>query len=167
MAARHCWAAARASGAGAPGGVGDHARQCRIRNAPAPGFVAPKSLRLRLLNTLALRVMAAGGGARELADTPWNSVVEPSATLLTLSRWRDAWAQLRRVAIPAEDVVLLRLPSGLGILYPVLRLPLWIWKRSPWSPRRRPRRRIAPRAAIRTLASLGDSRCTTPMRDQE
>jgi len=132
------WAAAQAAGAARPA-----ASAIMLANAafgtPLPaGFVAPRSTRLRLLNALALRVMAAGGGARELSDTPWNSVVEPSATLLTLSRWRDAWAHIRRVAIPAEDVVLLRLPASLNILYPVLRLPLWVWKRSPWSPRKRP-----------------------------
>ncbi len=132
------WAAAKASGAARPAASAIMLSNAALGTPLPPGFVAPKSIRLRLLNMLALRVMAAGGGARELADTPWNSVVEPSATLLTLSRWRDAWAQVRRVAIPAEDVVLLRLPSGFGLLYPVLRLPLWIWKRSPWSPRKRP-----------------------------
>ncbi|MFA6115994.1 MAG: nucleotidyltransferase family protein [Sphingomonas sp.] len=131
------WAAAQAAGATRPAASAIMLANAAFDTPLPPGFAAPRSLRLRLLNTLALRVMAAGGGARELSETPWNSVVEPSATLLTLSRWGDAWAHIRRVAIPAEDVVLLRLPSGLGILYPVLRLPLWIWKRSPWSPRRR------------------------------
>lgn len=131
------WKAAQSAGAERPAASAIMLANAVFGTPLPPGFVPPKSIRLRLLNTLALRVMAAGGGARELADTPWNSVVEPSATLLTLSRWRDAWAQLRRVAIPAEDVVLLRLHPGLGLLYPVLRLPLWIWKRSPWSPRRR------------------------------
>lgn len=131
------WAAAQADGAARPAASAIMLANAVLGTPLPPGFVPPKSIRLRLLNKLALRVMAAGGGARELADTPWNSVVEPSATLLTLSRWRDAWAQVKRVAIPAEDVVLLRLPPGLGLLYPVLRLPLWIWKRSPWSPRRR------------------------------
>jgi hypothetical protein len=131
------WVAAQAGGAARPAASAIMLANAALGTPLPPGFIAPKSIRLRLLNTLAFRVMAAGGGARELTDTPWNSVVEPSATLLTLSRWRDAWAHVRRVAIPAEDVVLLRLPSGLGILYPMLRLPLWIWKRSPWSPRRR------------------------------
>ncbi|MDB5706782.1 MAG: hypothetical protein JWN66_3898 [Sphingomonas bacterium] len=130
------WVAARAAGAARPAASAIMLANAVFGTPLPPAFVAPRSIRLRLLNALALRVMAAGGGARELAETPWNSVVEPSATLLVLSTWRDAWAQLRRVAIPAEDVALLRLPAGLGILYPVLRLPLWIWKRTPWSPRR-------------------------------
>lgn len=132
------WAAAQAGGAARPAASAIMLANAVFGTPLPPNFVGPRSIRLNLLNALALRVMTAGGGARELADTPWNSVVEPSATLLTLSRWRDAWAHLRRIAIPAEDVALLRLPAGLGILYPVLRLPLWIWKRSPWSPRKRP-----------------------------
>ncbi|WCM29423.1 nucleotidyltransferase family protein [Sphingomonas sp. QA11] len=131
------WAAAQAGGAARPAASAIMLANAAFGTPFPPGFVPPRSLRLALLNRLALRVMAAGGGARELADTPWNSVVEPSATLLTLSRWRDAWSHVRRVAIPAEDVVLLRLPAGLSGLYPLLRLPLWIWKRSPWSPRKR------------------------------
>jgi len=132
------WAEAQARGATRPAASAIMLANAMLGTPLPPGFVPPRSTRLTLLNRLASRVMTAGGGARELADTPWNSVVEPSATLLTLSRWRDAWAQVRRVAIPAEDIVLLRLPPGLGLLYPVLRLPLWIWKRSPWSPRGRP-----------------------------
>jgi hypothetical protein len=131
------WAAAQAGGATRPAASAIMLSNAVFGTPLPPGFVAPRSIRLALLNTLALRVMTAGGGARELADTPWNSVVEPGATLLTLSSWRDAWSQIRRVAIPAEDVALLRLPTGLGLLYPLLRVPLWIWKRSPWSPRKR------------------------------
>lgn len=132
------WAAAQANGAARPAASAIMLSNAIFETPLPPGFFAPRSIRLRLLNALALRVMTAGGGARELTDTPWNSVVEPAATLLTLSSWRDGWSQVRRVAIPAEDVVLLRLPSGLGLLYPLLRVPLWIWKRSPWSPRKRP-----------------------------
>ena len=131
------WAAAQAADAARPAASAIMLSNAVFETPLPPGFVAPRSIRLSLLNTLALRVMTAGGGARELTDTPWNSVVEPVATLLALSSWRDAWSQVRRVAIPAEDVVLLRLPTGLGVLYPLLRVPLWIWKRSPWSPRKR------------------------------
>ena len=132
------WAGAQAAGAVRPAASAILLSNTVFGTPLPPGFVAPRSIRLRLLNRLALRVMEAGGGARELSDTPWNGVVEPTATLLTLSSGRDAWSQLRRIAIPAEDVVLLRLPSGLGMLYPLLRVPMWIWKRTPWSPRNRP-----------------------------
>lgn len=132
------WAGAEAAGAARPAASAILLSHAVFATPLPPGFAAPRSIRLRLLNRLALRVMEAGGGARELSETPWNGLVEPAATLLTLSSGRDAWAQLRRIAIPAEDVVLLRLPIGLGMLYPLLRVPLWIWKRTPWSPRNRP-----------------------------
>lgn len=129
------WESARSSGAARPAASAIMLANTLLGTPLPPGFVPPRSVRLRLLNALSLRVIAAGGGARELSHTRWNSVVEPAAMLLTLSSWPDAWAQIRRIAIPAEDIVLLRLPPGFGFLYPLLRLPLWILKRTRWSPR--------------------------------
>ncbi len=97
---------------------------------PPPGFVAPRALRLRLLNALALRVIQAGGGARELEATPWRGWAEIAAKLLVAPGWRTRLAALRRLALAGEDIAAIALPRGLFWLYPVLRLPLLVRRRA-------------------------------------
>ena len=100
-----------------------------------PGFAVPRSWRLRWFNTVSVKVITAGGGTLNLGQTGWRIMLQPLVTILTLTSVRDAWGLARCMLIPAEDVALLRLPAALEFLYPVLRLPLWVWKRTPWSSR--------------------------------
>ena len=44
--------------------------------------------------------------------------------------WRYWAAQCRHWAVGLPDVVMLPLPDPLHFLYPLLRLPLWLWRRA-------------------------------------
>jgi microcystin-dependent protein len=94
-----------------------------------PGFVAPRSLRLQWLNALALRALTAGGGARDLAATPYRGWAELTAKLLIAPRVGNRLAIVRRILISGEDIGELALPGALGFLYPLLRLPLLVRRR--------------------------------------
>lgn len=45
--------------------------------------------------------------------------------------WRYRASELKSYMVAPDDLVLLPLPAGLHVLYPVLRLPLWLWRRRP------------------------------------
>lgn len=96
---------------------------------PPPGFTAPRSWRLRALLQLSVRTMMAGGGARELASTPYRGWVEFAAKLLIAPSPRTVAATLRRLAISSEDVGTLALPPGCTWLYPLLRIPMLVMRR--------------------------------------
>lgn len=49
---------------------------------------------------------------------------------LTGQGWRYFFAQCRIVSVRVGDVVSYPLPSSLHFLYPLLRFPLWLWRRS-------------------------------------
>jgi hypothetical protein len=123
------WEAACRAGAGRPAASGLVLAHQLLGTPLPPGFVAPPSLRLRLLNRLALGVLTAGGGARDLADTPYRGWAEFAAKLLVAPRPRNALAVLRRMLISAGDVGEVALPPPLFLLYPVLRIPLLIRRR--------------------------------------
>lgn len=110
-----------------------------------PGFVAPHSWRLRALLALSSRTMMAGGGARELASTPYRGWVEFAAKLLIAPTLRSLAPTLRRLAISSEDVGTLALPAGCIWLYPLLRVPMLVVRRQ-----RRARLRLS---AIRTRSA--------------
>ncbi|MEG3164436.1 nucleotidyltransferase family protein [Sphingomonas sp. PB2P19] len=115
----------------------------RLLGTPLPdGFVAPRSWRLRMLNHLALRVMLAGGGATELAATPYRGWAEIAAKALIATRWRNRVAILRRLAVSGEDVGQLGLRGGLRVLYPLVRIPLMIGRRTARRKRRTGRDRL-------------------------
>jgi hypothetical protein len=59
-----------------------------------------------------------------------------SGTRILLMQWllRRDWhywaAQGRYWAVGLPDVVMLPLPRALHFLYPIVRLPLWLWRRA-------------------------------------
>ncbi len=98
--------------------------------APPPGFRAPRGVRLAVLLWLARRIMRAGEGARELEATPWRGWAEMLAKMLVAAGWRERMAVLRRILLSGEDIASVNLPKGLIWLYPVLRVPLLVRRRS-------------------------------------
>ncbi len=116
----------------------------RLLGTPPPAsFRPPRSWRLKLLNHLALRVLLAGDGAKELAATPYRGWAEIIAKLLIAPRWRNRIATLRRLAISGEDVGDLALPRGFAFLYPLVRIPRMIVRRHRRAQRRKSRRNMA------------------------
>jgi hypothetical protein len=98
--------------------------------APPPGFVRPRGLRIATLLWLARRNIRDGQGARELEATPWRGWTEMLAMLLVAADWRGRLAVLRRIALAGEDIAQVPLPGGLVWLYPLLRVPLLIHRRT-------------------------------------
>lgn len=100
-----------------------------------PGFHPKRSYRLDMLLALSRHMLRPRDGDPELRQTRWRAIAEPLAALLAARSVRAAMSVLGRLTIPAEDIALLQLPRHLAFLYPVARVPLWVWKRSRWSPR--------------------------------
>lgn len=98
--------------------------------APPPGFVRPRGVRIAGVLWLARRIMRAGEGARELETTPWRGWAEMLAKLLVAAGWRGRLAVLRRLALAGEDIAQVALPKGLIWLYPLLRVPLLLRRRT-------------------------------------
>lgn len=82
--------------------------------------------RVRLLMGLAMVVLTADemGRRRRLLDR----LAEPLAGLLLCRDLTSGRAWVRHHLLPAEDLLILRLPPALSGLYLLARLPLWIWK---------------------------------------
>jgi hypothetical protein len=98
--------------------------------APPPGFAVRKSRRLRALLAISRWSLAPRDGDIEIhehAMSPWAARL---GGLLVARDWRARGRAVRNVMLPSEDIVLLQLPRGLGFLYPLLRAPVWAWKRS-------------------------------------
>lgn len=100
-----------------------------LLGTPLPPGFAYRSLRVALLNRVAIRIIAAGGGMRELATTRYRGWAEFTAKLLIAPRVGNVAAIVRRLLVSGEDVGLLALPRALVFLYPLLRLPLLIARR--------------------------------------
>jgi hypothetical protein len=98
--------------------------------APPPGFRAPRGLRIAVLLWLARRILRAGKGARELEATPWRGWAEMLAKMLVASGRRGRMAVLQRIVFAGEDIARVPLPKGLIWLYPVLRVPLLVRRRT-------------------------------------
>lgn len=124
------WAHAREGGGAIAAGSAIMLAQELLGLAPPAGFKAPRGIRISVLMWLAQRVMRAGGGARELETTPWRGWVEMLAKMLVASSWRARLAVMRRLILSGEDIALIRLPVGLLWLYPALRVPLLIQRRT-------------------------------------
>ncbi|WP_033919720.1 nucleotidyltransferase family protein [Sphingomonas sp. 37zxx] len=101
----------------------------RLLGAPLPAGFAYRSRRVALLNRMAIRIMTAGGGMRELSMTPYRGWVEFTAKSLIAPHRRNILAIARRVLLSGDDIGMLALPRGLAFLYPILRVPMLMARR--------------------------------------
>lgn len=115
--------------------------------APPPGFEGPRGLRIRVLLWLARKTIRDGEGARELETTPRRGWTEMLAMLLVAANWRGRFAVFRRLALAGEDIAQIPLPRGLMWLYPLLRVPLLVYRRTVRRQRLRGLRRVGNTAA--------------------
>lgn len=86
---------------------------------------------------LALRHMTredAADGARRFGST---RIVLMQLLLGTNVRHYAAFA--RELAFGLDDMLALPLPAPLHVVYPLARLPLWLWRKATMAPKRRPR----------------------------
>jgi hypothetical protein len=103
----------------------------RLLGTPLQVALAEELLRspkVGWLQATALKAMTAGDSERELHDIRFGTTRGSLSTFLLSQRWRYRLAELRNLLINETDVLTLPLPECLRFLYPVMRLPLWVWR---------------------------------------
>jgi hypothetical protein len=100
--------------------------------APMPDAavaVAADERMARRLATTALRLMARGHGEIGPDDTLFGSVAVSLPRFLLRPGWRFKWSVLKIALTTAQDLALVPVSERWRFLYPVMRLPLWLWRR--------------------------------------
>ena len=82
-----------------------------------------------MLEALALDVMLGGGAQTEIYARVGGTLRVSLSMFLLGQSWRYVFDELRRYLISPADVAALVLPSSLSWVYPILRLPMWAWRR--------------------------------------
>ncbi|RYY09709.1 MAG: hypothetical protein EON55_17825, partial [Alphaproteobacteria bacterium] len=123
------WLAARRQGAAVPAASALLLAH-RLCGLPLPpGFMRPRSLRLRLLEAVSLRIVTAQGGAFDLGAARMGGWAEFAAKILVAPNLISCARLLRSMLISADDVGRVPLPPWAAVLYPLLRLPLLLMRR--------------------------------------
>jgi Uncharacterised nucleotidyltransferase len=103
----------------------------RLLNSPIPGLLVTKFSRsstISWLENTALRAMAAGRGERAPRDVRFGTTRGSLSNFLLRRNWRYRVAELRGLLTNESDVLAVPLPERLRFLYPIMRLPLWVWR---------------------------------------
>ncbi|MGY4397191.1 hypothetical protein ACVWZA_002382 [Sphingomonas sp. UYAg733] len=119
-------------------GVGHCAAQALLLSQALLGLTLPPALadelaasrRVRKLVAVALDIMTGPGAEAEIADRRFGQARLIRARFLLSRDWRDLGVNLVTHMTALEDVLAIPLPSRLHLLYPVLRVPLWIGRRT-------------------------------------
>jgi hypothetical protein len=86
--------------------------------------------RVERLVAIALAALTARGAETE-RDTGFLGVIRSVRTQFLLGQgWRFYAAQCRAIAVAPADAIRWPLPPALHFVYPLLRLPLWLWRRA-------------------------------------
>ena len=89
--------------------------------------------RVAALVAIARRAMA-DPEANSGSDRGLTAVVRGVATQFLFGRgWRYRAAQCKALFVGLDDVIRFPLPAPLHFVYPLLRLPLWLWRRGVWA----------------------------------
>jgi Uncharacterised nucleotidyltransferase len=115
-------------------GVGRCAAQAMLLCHRLLGTAIPPSLMsvfrqdsaVRWLENIALAAITAD---RDLTDQPFGTMRKNLSLFALRSQWRYRLSELEDQCISPVDILTLPLPTYLRELYPILRLPLWLWRR--------------------------------------
>jgi hypothetical protein len=88
-----------------------------------------RRLTVRWLEAIALKAVAAGNSEIEPDETVYGTIWGGLSILLLRHNLRFWLFELRTHLTSQTDVLTISLPQQLQFLYPVLRLPLWLWRR--------------------------------------
>jgi hypothetical protein len=83
---------------------------------------------LRWLESTALNAITAGNGEIEPRNRLFGTTRGSSSSFLLRRSWRYWLAEMKIHSLIEADVLTLSLPGRLRFLYPLLRLPLWLWR---------------------------------------
>lgn len=104
----------------------------RLLATRLPPALAPRIRERRiaaLLENVALRSMVAGKAETELQAVQFGTTRIALASFLLGHGWRYRLAAAAATLRSDDDRALLPLPEWLHFLYPLLRMPLWLWRR--------------------------------------
>ena len=105
---------------------------CRqVLGTPIPAPLAArldKSVSVRWLKATALKAIATGQGEHDPHGARFGTTRGSLSTFLLSRSWRYQLAELNLHLTNQTDVLTMQLPERLRFLYPLLRLPLWIWR---------------------------------------
>jgi hypothetical protein len=99
------------------------------------------------LEATALAAMTSDQGEHEPRDARFGTTRGSLSTLLLSRSWLYRLAELKLHLINQTDVLTLPLPKRLWFIYPLLRLPLWLWRHAA-------KRRVRPREVRSIRGSL-------------
>src|SRR5262249_54966370 len=103
----------------------------RLLNTPLPMTLIKElgeSPTMRWLQATALNALTAGHEEREPHEVRFGTTRGSLSALLLRQSWRYRVGELRNLLTNETDVLALPLPERLWFLYPMIRLPLWIWR---------------------------------------
>jgi Uncharacterised nucleotidyltransferase len=87
-----------------------------------------KSATLRWLEATALNAVTTGQGEHHPHEVRFGTTRGSLSTFLLSRSWRYRLAELRVHLTNQTDMLSVPLPERLRFLYPILRLPLWLWR---------------------------------------
>jgi hypothetical protein len=89
-----------------------------------------KSATVRWLEATALDAMTSGQGEREPREERFGTTRGSLSTFLLSQSWRYRLSELGTHLTNQTDILAVPLPEWLRFLYPILRLPFWVWRQT-------------------------------------
>jgi hypothetical protein len=86
------------------------------------------SRKVQWLQETALSAMTVGGGVLEPREVRFGTTRGRLSAFFLGQGWRYCLTELRNVLINETDVLAVPLPERLRFLYPIMRLPRWLWR---------------------------------------
>jgi hypothetical protein len=103
----------------------------RLLGTPLPARLAAtlgKSATVRWLEATALNAMTTGRGEHDPHGARFGTTRGSLSTFFLSQSWRYRLAELNLHLTNQTDVLTMPLPKRLRFFYPLLRLPLWVWR---------------------------------------
>ncbi len=103
----------------------------RVLNTRLPSLLSKQfvdSPAVRWLEDTALEAMSAGRGETDRHELRFGTTRGSLSALLLRQSWRYRVTELRNLLTNETDVLTVPLPERLRFLYPIMRLPLWVWR---------------------------------------
>ena len=107
----------------------------RVLGTPMPATLLKELGRCPKVNWLqrtALNAMTGGLGEREPRVVRFGTTRGSLSAFLLNQSWRYRLAELHNLLTNETDVMAVPLPERFRFLYPILRLPLWVWRHASW-----------------------------------
>jgi len=141
VALLRCYQHAEAIGAGTCAALAMLLRQRVLGCAPPPATASAvaHSRAARWASAMALNVMKSDGSEISAHDRRFHSTQVALLQLLLGTSLRHYAGVARDLSFRLDDMLAVPLPAPLHVIYPLARLPLWLWRKMAPAPKRAPR----------------------------